>query len=469
MGLLFFPRGGSAFVVRYLSPALARSGWSVALAVGSLGPPGAGTNAGTFFAGLDVHALDYSDAARVFEAGGDAIAAPVPMQPSYEHRPGAPDPILAAVDPAQLDHLAEAWVGPLRDAGADRADVFHLHHLTPQLEAVCRHWPDVPVVAHLHGTEMRMLEAIDEQAAGPAGPQWPHARYWRDRLVEWAHRADHVVAVSPTNRDEALRFLALPDDRVTVVANGVDLDRFRPRREEPEARRADFRQWLVDDPRGWTQTAPAGSLRYAETDLDRLLGADGTATVLLFVGRFIAAKRVPNLVRAFAAARRRFRTPASLVIWGGHPGEWEGEHPVTVADAVGGDGIFFTGWRGHEDLPAGLAACDVLVMPSVDDAFPQTPLEAMAVGLPVVASASGGLPAMVNLDPARPTGWLVPPDDVDALADALVAVVNDPAERARRGAFALEHARADLSWDGLVDRFEVAYASARARRGAAAS
>jgi glycosyltransferase involved in cell wall biosynthesis len=220
----------------------------------------------------------------------------------------------------------------------------------------------------------------------------------------------------------------------------------------------------VDDAQGWTEGGPPGTLRYREEDLDRLLGPDGSRPVLLFVGRFTNAKRVPTLVRAFAAARARFATPASLVIWGGHPGEWEGEHPVTVAEQVGTEGIFFTGWRGHHDLPGGLAACDVLVMPSVDDAYPQTPLEAMAVGLPVVASASGGLPAMVNVDPDRPTGWLVPPDDPDALADTLVAVVNDPGERGRRGEAALAHARADLSWDGLVPRFEAVYAAARARR-----
>ena len=62
MGLLFYPRGGSAYVVRYLSPALARAGWSVALAVGSLGVLGDTTHAPTFFDGLDVHFLDSTDA-----------------------------------------------------------------------------------------------------------------------------------------------------------------------------------------------------------------------------------------------------------------------------------------------------------------------------------------------------------------------------------------------------------------------
>jgi starch synthase len=64
---------------------------------------------------------------------------------------------------------------------------------------------------------------------------------------------------------------------------------------------------------------------------------------------------------------------------------------------------------------------------------------------------------MVNLDPARPTGWFVPPDDPDALADAIATVVNDPADAAARGANALAHARAELSWDGLVPRFEAVY------------
>ena len=53
--------------------------------------------------------------------------------------------------------------------------------------------------------------------------------------------------------------------------------------------------------------------------------------MLLFVGRFLDFKRVPLLVRAYAAARERFERRAPLVIWGGFPGEWEGEHPHTVA------------------------------------------------------------------------------------------------------------------------------------------
>ncbi len=504
MGLLFYPRGGSAYVVRYLSPALARAGWPVSLAVGSLGRAGEETHAPTFFDGLDVHSLDFTGAVRAFEAGGDAIAAPQPMQPSYEDRAGVPDVLLASVPPELAEHLSAAWEPVLRAAGAEHAEIFHLHHLTPQLDAVHQCWPHVPLVVHLHGTELKLIEAIEERVAIASAlgetlatmpeaaatviknargldaaqvdmlhatrwASWRHGEYWAAKLKHQAMLSDHLITVSPQNRDVAISMFGVEPDHVTALPNGVDLERFRPRPRTPGARRATFRRALVEDPQGWTESGGPGTLAYTEADLDRLLGVDDDATVLLFVGRFLGFKRVPALVRAFAHARRQFTRPGALVIWGGHPGEWEGEHPVTVAEEVGADGIYFTGWRGHEDLPSGLAACDALVVPSVEDPYPQVPLEAMAVGLPVVACASGGLLSMVNLDLARPTGWLVPPDDLDALAEALTTVVNNPVETRERGAHALAHARAELSWDGLVPRFAAVYAQAiehRRRRGA---
>jgi glycosyltransferase involved in cell wall biosynthesis len=494
MGLLFYPRGGSAYVVRYLSPALERAGWTVGLATGSLGVAGEETHAPTFFGGLDVHVVDATDAVRAFEAGGDAIAAPQPMHPSYEDRDGVPDVVFAAVPPALADHLAAVWEEPLREAGADRADVLHLHHLTPQLDAAQRVWPGVPKVVHLHGTELKLIDGIEQRCAlagalgetlatmpdaapsilgsgrdeelEPASAEllrttrwasWRHGEFWAAHLREQAQLADHLVTVSPQNRDSAISVLGFDAERVTALPNGVDIERFHPRPRTPGSRRAAFRRFLVDDPQGWTESGGPGTLAYTDADLDRLLGADDEAAVLLFVGRFLGFKRVPALIRAFAAARDRFARPGSLVVWGGHPGEWEGEHPASVAAAAGDDGIYFAGWRGHDDLPDGLAGCDALVVPSVADPYPQVPLEAMAVGLPVLACRSGGLISMVNLDPENPTGWFVPPDDAGALTDAIVHVVNDPDEVAVRGANAAAHARAELSWDGLVPRFEAVY------------
>ena len=498
MGLLFFPRGGSAQVTRYLAVALGDAGWSVSLVAGSLGAPGEGTHAPTFFDGVALEHIDYTPAVAAFDAGGSAVAAPVPMHPSYEDREGAPDVVLTAVDPALAEHLAAAWEAPLVAAGADAADVFHLHHLTPQHDVVRRRWPSVPVLAHLHGTELKFVEAAEARAAvatrlgetlatmpealaagtlpterldEPAlellrttrWAQWRHGAFWLERLRAQAAAADHLVVVSPSDVAAATSLLRVEPERVTDVPNGVELERFRPLPTTPSERRDRFRRWLVEDPQGWDETSVPGSVAYREEDLDRLLGPDGDTTVLVYVGRFTEAKRVPLLVHAFALARTRASRPASLVVWGGHPGEWELEHPVAVARRTGTDGIFFAGWRGHEDLPEGLASCDALVMSSVNDSFAQTALEAMATGLPVIATRSGGFPSMVNLDPASPTGWLVAPDDPEALAAALVEAVDHPDEVRRRGSAALAHARAELSWAGRVAGFERAYAAASER------
>ncbi len=86
------------------------------------------------------------------------------MHPSYEDRAGVPDVVFASVPPELAEHLATVWEGPLRAAGADDATVLHLHHLTPQLDAAHRLWPDVPKVVHLHGTEMKMIDSIESRA-----------------------------------------------------------------------------------------------------------------------------------------------------------------------------------------------------------------------------------------------------------------------------------------------------------------
>jgi hypothetical protein len=152
--LMFFPRGGSAHVARALARELPAHGCDVTIVSGSM--PGVG-DAEHFYAGLDVRAVDFTR--------GDA-----PMHPSYEDRPDAPDRVFAALDDDAYEEHVEAWARALGDAGAAEADVLHLHHLTPLHEAAARVAPRVPVVGHLHGTELLMLERI---ADGPP-PAWVH-------------------------------------------------------------------------------------------------------------------------------------------------------------------------------------------------------------------------------------------------------------------------------------------------------
>jgi glycosyltransferase involved in cell wall biosynthesis len=252
------------------------------------------------------------------------------------------------------------------------------------------------------------------------------------------------------------------------VRNGVDLDRFSVCPTPAPQRLDRWRNWLVEDPRGWRESGIPGSVRYTEEDLlegfvDPTSG-DALPT-LLYVGRFLGFKRVPLLIRAYSEARDALGpgTPP-LVIWGGYPGEWEGEHPHAVAASLGVKGVFFAGWRGHDDLALALNCSDVLVAPSVDEPFGQVYLEAMACGLAVIATNSGGPPSFINTDPGADTGWLVTPDSQGELTEAIVEAVGDPEERRRRGLRGRAVVERDFDWRKVAARFEAVYRDVIASR-----
>jgi len=135
------------------------------------------------------------------------------------------------------------------------------------------------------------------------------------------------------------------------------------------------------------------------------------------------------------------------VIVGGYPGEWEGEHPYDVIEETGVEDVFLPGWRSHDDLADGLNASDVVVLPSVREQFGQVLVEGMACGLPPIAVDAQG-PATIIED--GEDGWLVPADDEEAMAEALVQAVNDRDERRRRGEAAYESSRSRYSWPALA-------------------
>jgi len=446
MGLLFFPRGGSAHVARSLARALPATGWEVTIAAGSLSLPGHHGDAREFYAGCDVRPFDMTDAL----GAEDPMLAARPLHPSYEDRPGAQDRVMAALGPEVLEHQAGAWAAALRAAGAAGADVLHLHHLTPINEAAGRVAPDVPVVAHIHGTELLMLEHVEEDPGA-----WPHAGLWVSRMREWAARARRIVVLSATQVPRAERLLGVDPARCVQVPNGFDPALFHPR--PGMDRIAHWRRHLVTAPQGWRPGAPqAGSVAYRQEDLEAL--APGNP-VLLYVGRFTAVKRLGVLLEAYAAARAAFTARSPLVILGGFPGEWEGEHPADAVDRLGLDDVFLAGWHGHDELPGFCNAADVVVLPSVREQFGQVLVEGMACGLPAIAVNAHG-PAEIVRDGG--TGWLVPPDDVRSLRDALVEAVNRPDERARRGRAAREDAEARFSWPALAARMARVYHEAAA-------
>jgi glycosyltransferase involved in cell wall biosynthesis len=151
---------------------------------------------------------------------------------------------------------------------------------------------------------------------------------------------------------------------------------------------------------------------------------------LLFVGRLRIRKGVEVLLAALDLLRQQDGAAPMLVIAG------DGEHRVALeatAARLGLDGtsVRFLGRADAARVRALLAAARALVVPSTYEGMPLVVLEAMAAGLPVVASRVSGIPEVV-LD--GETGWLVPPEDPQALAMALHELLADAGEGRRRGA-----------------------------------
>jgi glycosyltransferase involved in cell wall biosynthesis len=296
----------------------------------------------------------------------------------------------------------------------------------------------VPIVGHLHGTELLMLERI---AAGPPA-SWLHAEAWKRRMRRWAQRCERVLLLSRTQIERAQPLLDIDPARCVIAPNGFDPERFAPRAVDREAF---WRDALVEDPHGWRPGGDEGSVAYTAEQAAAIAGGP----VLVSVSRFTEVKRIGLLIRAFARARGALRAPASLVFVGGYPGEWEGEHPYDTIRATGAQDVYLAGWHEHDALPRFFAASDAVVLASVREQFGSALVEGMACGLPAIAVDRFG-PA----DIVRPgqTGWLVAPDDEVELAGALAQAIDHPEERLRRGAAARRDVLVRFAWPALAER-----------------
>lgn len=423
--LIFFPRGGSAHVARALARELPAHGCEVTIVSGS-GPRGSVGDAERFYRGLDVRPVDF--------AAGDA-----PMHPSYEDRPDAPDRVFAALDDAAYEQHVAAWARALEAAGAAEADVLHLHHLTPINEAARRVAPHVPIVGHLHGTELLMLERI---ADGPPA-SWAHADAWARRMRGWAQRCERLLLLSRSQIERAQRHLGIDPSRCVIAPNGFDPQRFAPRRVD---RGAFWQRVLVDEPQGWRPGGEEGSVAYRHEQA----AAVAAAPVLVAAGRFTEVKRLGLLIRAFARTHTALGPgSASLVLLGGYPGESEGEHPYDAIASAGATDVYLAGWHDHDALPEFFAASDATVLASVREQFGSVLVEAMACGLPAIAVDRLGPADIVR---SGRTGWLVGPDDEIALAGALAQAIAHPEERRRRGAEARRDVLERFAWPALAER-----------------
>jgi len=316
--------------------------------------------------------------------------------------------------------LANAARAVNRVARLVRPDLLHAHWVIPNgpPTALIARRRGLPLVVSLHGSDVFVAE------------RFVPAR----RAAWWAFgSADGVTACSGDLADRAMR-LGACEDRTRVVPYGVNSAQFRP---VDDATRAVVR--------GWFDLPP-------ETPL------------LLCAGRLVYKKGFAVAVAAFARITAT-QPDARLVIAGDGPLDADLRRQTERLGVA--DRVCFAGRVDRDRHPQLVAACDVYLLPSVHDhrgnvdGLPNALLDALAAGCAVVASDIAGVRLAVR---DSETGVLVPEQDVAALADAVDALLRDPAQRAALGGAARADVTARLTWAHTAAAFERVYEGALANK-----
>ena len=345
---------------------------------------------------------------------------------------------------ADLAELADANPA-LKTLGVDLAiadatsgaDLVHSHtwyaNFAGHLSALLN---DVPHVISAHS-----LEPLRPWKAEQLGGGYRVSSFVERTAYE---AATAIVAVSEGMREDILRcYPAIDPERVRVIHNGIDLEKWRAPRTQEELERK-----------------------------ERVLkehGIDPQRRTVVFVGRITRQKGLPHFLRA----ARLLPDDVQIVLCAGAP-----DTPEIAAEVEGlvselrrsrTGVVLITEMLPQPEVAAILDAATVFITPSVYEPLGIVNLEAMALGLPVVGTATGGIPDVI-VD--GQTGYLVPIDQVDDgtgtpldprrfeedMAERLTAVLDDAALAARMGAAGLARARDLFSWEAIGDATAALYA-----------
>jgi len=303
--------------------------------------------------------------------------------------------------------MSAGWFKAMRVAQKRSATVMHGHWVVPGGAIAAAASPSLPLVVSLHGSDVFVAERT------------PPARVVAQRVFA---RAGAVTACSQDLAERAIA-LGAPPDRIDVVPYGVDLARFKPAPEWRDELRASLVMPLA-------------------------------APLIVSAGRLVRKKGFEYLIQALPMLERQ---DTRLALAG--DGDLAGELRARAAAARVADRVHFLGNLPQDAVGRWFAAADIAVVPSVRDdsgnvdGLPNTVLEALASGTPVVATHAGGIASVI--EDGR-TGVLVPERDPQSLAAVIDALLRDPARAAAIGG-AARKAAARFGWGAAAERFESAY------------
>jgi phosphoheptose isomerase len=241
------------------------------------------------------------------------------------------------------------------------------------------------------------------------------------RIVE---EADHIIAECPQDKEDLIHFYAAQEDKITIVPCGFNVNEFFP--------------------------------------IDRLLARmvlrlPADENIILQLGRMVPRKGIDNVIRALSKLKRT-SIPVRLLVVGGEAEDADNpelRRLQSLAEAEGvADIVTFAGRKNRDILRYYYAASDVFITTPWYEPFGITPLEAMACGTPVIGSNVGGI--KYSIEDGK-TGYLVDPEDPDALAARIYELLHDTALAEKMKAQAIQRVNALFTWTKVARRMTRLY------------
>ncbi|HOM02375.1 MAG TPA: glycosyltransferase family 4 protein [Acetivibrio sp.] len=283
-------------------------------------------------------------------------------------------------------------------------DIIHAHDWLVAFAArVLKHAYSTPLVATIHATEHGRNWGIHNDTQ----------RYINN--VEWwlAFEAWRLIVNSEYMKNEVMSVFKIPNDKIDVIPNGVDLDKFKGYEKDMEFRR-----------------------KFARDN----------EKIVFFVGRLVNEKGVHVLIDALPKVSQ-FYNDVKFVIAGKGP---QLDHLKWKAESMGvAHKVYFTGYISDEELLKLYKCVDIAVFPSLYEPFGIVALEGMVANVPVVVSDTGGLGEIVE---HGVDGMKSYTGNANSLADSILEILHNPDKAEKMKKKALEKVNSIYNWDKVTER-----------------
>jgi glycosyltransferase involved in cell wall biosynthesis len=227
-------------------------------------------------------------------------------------------------------------------------------------------------------------------------------------------RSDALIAVSMYTRKELIELYDIAEEKIHVIYNGVDVQKFKPDGDRDALRRE--------------------------------LAVDGEQKVILYVGRLYHRKGLATLLQSMSKVVKRFEDVKLIISGKGFRKNEENLRGLTERLDIE-DYVMFLGYFPDEKLPDLYAASDIFVLPAWYENFPFAILEAQSTGLPVISTKVGGIPEFLT----KENGLLVEPSDPEQLAQRIIDLLQNPELARELGRCGRRLIEERFSWPLIAD------------------